>query len=69
MEYQIKCPEQATNTMARVTVVKGKVTSATPSFEWAVGGGMHVLLSHCAKRKIRWARMRQHSAGQMELAL
>ncbi len=69
MEYLIRCPDKKTGTLVRVSVEKGKVISATPSFAWAVGGGMHAVLSHCAKRKIRWERLRPRLAGQMELSL
>jgi hypothetical protein len=52
---------------SRASVDRGRVTSATPAFAWAIGQGVHVLLSHCATRKIKWQKRR--SSPQAELAL
>jgi hypothetical protein len=55
---------------SRVSVERGKVTSATPAFAWAIGQGLHVVLSWCARRGITWKRKRvRRQPGQMELAL
>lgn len=54
-------------TAASATVVRGKVTAASPSFAWAVGEGIHVLLSYAAMRNIRW--WRRQNPGQRELFL
>lgn len=53
---------------SRASVEKGKVVSATPAFAWAVGEGIHVLLSYCAEKGIKWKR-RPKPQKQMELSL
>lgn len=45
---------------------KGKVVSATSAFEWAVGQGMHVVLSWASRRGLRWERL---DPQQLELRL
>jgi hypothetical protein len=65
MEYVFSKTESA-HTLARVTVSRGKVTSATPSFAWAVGGGLHLVLSWAARKGITWRR-RAVPVGQAEL--
>lgn len=69
MEYTIKCADQSggCHRLASISVEKGRVVSATPSFEWAIGGGLHAVLSWCARRQIRWERRRD--LGQLELGL
>jgi hypothetical protein len=55
---------------SRVQVVKGKVTSATPSLGWSVGEGLHVVLSWAARRQITWKKCPSKTPpGQLELAL
>lgn len=55
---------------SRASVVRGKVVRTTPAFEWAVGQGLHVLLSWCARRKVTWRKQRDRvQPGQLELAL
>lgn len=69
MELRLQCVEQSGGCQreSRVSVERGKVTSATPSFEWAIGQGLHVVLSWCATRKIKWQRVRQRHLTQSEL--
>jgi hypothetical protein len=73
MELVFNTLEKVPNPGAKVsqataTVVRGKVTETSPSFAWAVGEGIHVLLSYCARQKIRWWRLRR-DPKQLELAL
>lgn len=70
MEYRIGCADGTTGRLARIAVEAGKITRATPSFEWAVGEGIHVVLSHLARQRIRWWPAReQPESAQMELDL
>lgn len=54
-------------TASSASVAQGKVTSATPAFEWAVGKGLHVLLSHCASRGIKWKKRKSPDQRQLRL--
>jgi hypothetical protein len=72
MEFVFESQERCGGSLmaSRASVQRGKVVQATPALSWAVGQGLHVLLSHFARRKVAWKKRRGRAhPGQMELAL